>query len=126
MMTSSKGTSEKRRFTHYVTTTILDDNLKGTTQQFVLLCNEQFSQLDEISDGSEKLEPTVKLTLLQSAIKSINDLRIAEALDELQSDTHGHGSSISLSYQTYCDLLVNACVRYDKTNRPNRQEKKCL
>ena len=50
MRTSSKGDSEKRRLTQYVTNTVLDDNFKGTTEQFVLQVNEQFRQLDEISD----------------------------------------------------------------------------
>ena len=42
MKTSSKGASEKRRLTQYVTNTVLDDNFKGTTEQFVLHFNEQF------------------------------------------------------------------------------------
>ena len=117
MRTSSKGASEKRRLIQYVTNTVLDDNFKGTTEQFVLHFNEQFRQLDEISEDSEKLPATVKLTLLQTAVRSINDLRIVETLDEFQSTTHGHGSSTSLSYDTYCDLLINACVRYDKTKK---------
>ena len=40
MRTSSKGASEKRRLTQYVTNTVLDDNFKGTTEQFVLHFNE--------------------------------------------------------------------------------------
>ena len=119
MSSSSKGASEKRRLTQYVTNTVLDDNFKGTTEQFVLHFNEQFRQLDEISDDSEKLPPTVKLTLLQTAARSINDLRIAETLDEFQSTTYGHGSSTSLPYDTYYDLLINACARYDKTKKAN-------
>ena len=119
MRTSSKGASEKRGLTQYVTNTVLDDNLKGTTEQFVLHFNEQFMQLDEISEDSEKLPPTVKLTLLQTAVRSINDLSIVETLDEFQSTTYGHGSSTSLSYETYYDLLINACVRYDKTKKAN-------
>ena len=66
MRTSSKGASEKRRLTQYVTNTVLDVNFKGTTEQFVLHFNEQFRQLDEISDDSEKIPPTVKLTDDQS------------------------------------------------------------
>ena len=81
--------------------------------------NEQFRQLDEISDDSEKVPPTVELALLQTAVRSINDLRIVETLDEFQMTTHGHGSSTSFSYQTYYDLLINACVRYDKTKKAN-------
>ena len=98
--TSSKGASERRRLSQYVTNTVLDDNLKGTTEQFVLHFSEQFRQLDEISDDSGKLPPSVKLTLLQTAVRSINYLRIVETLDEFQRMTHGHGSSTSLSYQT--------------------------
>ena len=75
--------------------------------------------MDEISEDSEKLPHTVKLTLLQTAVRSINDLRIVETLDEFQSTTYGHGSSTSLSYDTYYDLLINACVRYDKTKKAN-------
>ena len=119
MRTSSKGASEKRRLTQYVTNTVLDDNFKGTTEQFVLHFNEQFRQWEEISEDGEKLPPTVKLTLLQTAVRSINDLRIVETLDEFQSTTSGHGSSTSLSYDTYYDLPVNACVRYDKTKKAN-------
>ena len=119
MGTSSKGASEKRRLTQYVTNTVLDDNFKGTTEQFVLHINEQFRQLEEICEDSEKLPPTVKLTLLQTTVRSINDLRVVETLDEFQSTTYGHGSSTSLSYDTYYDLLINACVRYDKTKKAN-------
>ena len=116
MKTSSKGASEKRRITQYVTNTVLDDNFKGTTEQFVL---EQFRQLEEISEDDERLPPTVKLTLLQTAVRSINDLRIIETLDEFQSTSHGHGSSSFLSYDTYYDLLINASVRYHKTKKAN-------
>ena len=119
MRISSKGASEKRRLTQYVTNTVLDDNFKGTTEQFVLHFNEQFRKLEEISEDDERLPPTVKLTLLQMAVRSINDLRIVETLDELQSTTHGHGSSTSLSYDTYYDLLINTGVRYDKTKKAN-------
>ena len=119
MRTSSKGASEKRRLTQYVTNTVLDDNFKGTTEQFVLHFNEQFRQLEEISEDDERLPLSVKLTLPQTPVRSINDLRIVETLDEFQSTTHGHGSSTSLSYDTYYDLLINACVRYDKTKKAN-------
>ena len=119
MRTSSKGASDKRRLTQYVTNTVLDVNFKGTTERFVLHFNEQLRQLDEISEDSEKLPPTVKLALLQTAVRSINDLRIVETLDEFQSTTYGHGSSTSRSYQTYYHLLINACVRYDKTKKAN-------
>ena len=119
MKSSSKGASEKRRLTQYVTNTTLDDNYKGTTEQFVLHFNEQFRQLEEISDPSEHFPPQIKLQLLQNAVRPIDDLRIVETLDEFQSITTGYGRSSSLKYQTYYTLLINACVRYDRTKKAN-------
>ena len=117
MKSSSKGASEKRILTQYVTNTTLDDNYKGTTEQFVLHFNEQFRQLEEISDPSEHFPPQIKLQLLQNAVRPIDDLRIVETLDEFQSITTGYGRSSSLKYQTYYDLLIDACVRYDRTKK---------
>ena len=108
MKSSSKGASEKTRLTQYVTNTALDDNYKGTTEQFVLHFNEQFGQLEEISDPAEHCPPQIKLQLLQNALRPSDDLRIVETLDEFQSITTGYGRSSSLKYQTYYDLLINA------------------
>ena len=118
-MSSSKGASEKRRHTQYVTNTVLDDNYKGTTEQFVLHFNEQFRQLEEISEESEHFPPQIKLQLLQNAVRPLNDLRIVETLDEFYSITTDYGISSSLQYQTYYDLLINAFVRYDRTKKAN-------
>ena len=46
-------------------------------------------------------------------------LGLLKTLDEFQNTTHGQGSSTSLSYDTDYDLLINACVRYDKTKKAN-------
>ena len=59
------------------------------------------------------------MQLLQNAVRPINDLRIVETLDEYQSITSGYGRSSSLKYQTYYDLLINACVRYDRNKKAN-------
>ena len=99
--------------------TILDDNYKGTTEQFVPHFNEQFRQLEEISDPSEHFPPQIKLQSLQNAVRPICDLRTVETLDEFQSITTGYGKSSILKYQTYYDLLINACVRYDRTKKAN-------
>ena len=119
MKTSSKGTSEKRSLTQYVTNTVLDDNYKGTTEQLVLHFNEEFRQHEEISEESEHFPPQIKLQLLQNEVRPINDLRIVETLDDFQSITTGCGRSSSLKYQTYYDLLINTCVRYDRTKKAN-------
>ena len=102
-----------------MTNTTLDDNYKGTTEQFVLHFIEQFRQLEEISDPSEHFPQQIKFQLLQNAVRPIDDLRIVETLDEYQSIPTGYGRSSSLKYQTYCDLLINASVRYDRTKKAN-------
>ena len=108
MKTSSKGASEKKRLTQHVTNTVLDDNFKGTTEQFVLHFNEQFRQLEEISEDDERLPPSVKLTLLQTAVRSINDLRIVETLDEFQSTRIL--SKVQKSF--WSCTHVNSCQKY--------------
>ena len=60
MKSSSKGASERRRLTQYVTNTVLKDNNKGTIEQFVLHFNEQIRQLEEISEPSECFPPQIK------------------------------------------------------------------
>ena len=97
----------------------MDDNYKGATEQFVVHFNEQFRQLEEISEESEHFPPQIKSQLLQNAVRPINDLRIVETLDEFQSITTGYGRSSTLKYQTYYDLLINACIRYDRTKKAN-------
>ena len=119
MRTSSKESSEKRRLTQYVTNTVLDDKFKGSTEQFVLHFNNQIRQLNEISEDTEKLPSTVKLTLLQTAVRSINDVTIVEMLDEFQSTTYGYGFSTSLSYESFYDLLIYSFVMYDKNKKAN-------
>ena len=115
MRTSFKEASEKTRLIQYVTNTVLADNFKGTTEQFVLHFNEQFRQLDEISDDSEKLPLTVKLTLLQTPVRSINDLRIVETLDEFQSTADPPHLSHTKPIMISLSMLVLGMI---KTKRP--------
>ena len=42
-----------------------------------------------------------------------------ETFHEFQSIITGYGRSSSLKYQTYYDLLINACLRYDRTKKAN-------
>ena len=103
MKSSSQGAYEKRRLTQYVANAVLDDNYKGTTEHFVLHFNEQFRQLEEISEESEHFPPQIKLQLLQNAVRPINELKIVETLDEFQSITTGYGRPSSWKYQTTDD-----------------------
>ena len=117
---SSKGKAEKHRLHTYETTTVLDKSWKGTTEQFILHFNEQFRQLDEVSPPEESLPYTTRLTLLQTAVHNIPELRMVETMEEfisLSSSTPGP----TMGYDNYLTLLQNACIRYDSnhTSRPS-------
>ena len=71
MCTSSKGLNERHRLHAYVSTTVYNKSWKGTTEQFVLHFHEQFRQPDEVTPLEEDLPHSVKLTLLQTAVRSV-------------------------------------------------------
>ena len=115
MSTSSKGLNERHRLHAYVSTTVYDRSWKGTTEQFVFIFHEQFRQLDEIMPLQEHLHHSVRLTLLQTAVRSVPELRILETMEEFMSLTHLSTGQYSLTYDKYFMMLQNACIRYEKT-----------
>ena len=56
-----------------VSTTVYDRSWKGTAEQFVLHFHKQLRLLDEST-------PLVRLTLLQTAVMSVPELRIVETM----------------------------------------------
>ena len=66
-------------------TTVLDKSWKGTTEQWILHFNEQFRQLDEVSPPEESLPYTTQLTLFQTAVHNIPELRMVETMEEIIS-----------------------------------------
>ena len=117
MTTSSKGKAEKSRLHTYVTTTVLDKSWKGTTEQFILHFNEQFRQLDEVSPAEESLPYTTRLTLVQTAVHNIPELRMVETMEEFISLSFSTPGP-TMGYDNYLTLLRNACIRYDSTHTP--------
>ena len=113
--TSSKRLNERLRLHAYVSTMVYDRSWKGTTEQFVLHFHEQFSQLDELTPVKEQLPHSVRLTLLQTAVRSVPELRIVEAMDEYMILIHSYSGLFSITYDKYFMMLWNACIRYDKT-----------
>ena len=120
MTTSSNGASEKRKLTHCLTNTVL---FRGATQQFDLHFNGQFRRLNGLTDITEMMPESIKMALLQNAVKDIPQLSIVETLDEYTSTTCGDGSFTHINYSSYYNLFINACVRYDaiKTSTPSKR-----
>ena len=69
----------------YVSTTIYNKSWKATTEQFILHFHEQFRQLDEAMPLDAHLPHSVRLTLLQTAVRSVPELRIVETMEECMS-----------------------------------------
>ena len=115
MSTSSKGLNERHRLHAHVSTSVYDRSWKGTTEQFVLHFHEQFRQLDELTPLKEQLPHSVRLTLLQTAVRSVPELRIVETMEEYMSLTHSSSGHFSITYDKYFMMLQNVCIRYDKT-----------
>ena len=114
MSTSSNGLNERHRLHGFVSTAVYDRYWKGTTEQFVLHVHEEFRQLDEVTPQNEHLPHSVILTLLQTAVRSVPELRIVEAMEEYMSLTNSSSGQASITYDKYFIMLQNACIRYDK------------
>ena len=114
MCTSSKGLNERCRLHAYVSTTVYDRSWKGTTEQFVLHFHQQFRQLDEVTPLNEHLPHSVRLTLLQTAVRSVSELRSVETMEEFMSWRNSSSGQVSITYDKYFMMLQNACIRYDK------------
>ena len=115
MSTSSKGLNERHRCHAYVSNTVYDRSWKGTTEQFIPHFHEQCRQLDELTPLNKQLSHSVRLTLLQTAVRSVPELRIVETKEEYMLSTCFFSGHISITYDKYFMLLQNACIRYDKT-----------
>ena len=115
MSTSSKGLNERYRLHAYVSTAVYDRSWKGTTEQFVLHVHQQFRQLDELTPLKEQFPHSVRLTLLQTAVRSVPELRIVGTMEDFMSLTHSYSGHFSITNDKYFMMLQNACIRYDKT-----------
>ena len=69
---------------------------------------------------------SIKMALLQNAVKDILQLSTVETLDEYTITTSGDGSFTHLNYLSYYNLLINACVRYDATNTSTPSKRKTV
>ena len=96
MCTSSKGLNERHILHAYVSKN--DKSWKGTTEQFVLHFHEQFRQLDEVTPLEEHLPHSVRLSLLQTSVRSVLELRTVETMEEYMSLTQSSTGQYSLTY----------------------------
>ncbi|KAL7574030.1 hypothetical protein ACA910_015609 [Epithemia clementina (nom. ined.)] len=115
ILTSTKGSSERRRLTSFVTNTILDNSFKGSTEQFVHHFHEQLCKLDDITPNpNERIPFAMRINLLQHAVSEVPSLAVVESRDELVQYSQTASSTTMLTYDKYRSLLLNACIEYDQ------------
>ena len=63
----------------------------------------------------EQLPHSVRLTLIQTAVRSVPEVRIVETMEEYLSFTNSYSNHYSITYDKYFTMLQNVCIRYDKS-----------
>ena len=94
------ATEEKHKLEAYVSTTVLDNSFRGTSEQFVLHFHEQFRRLDEITHPNEQYPHGVRLRLLQKAVRGIPELRMVETVEEYNNSFKGIQQMLSTTNNT--------------------------
>ena len=96
MTTLSKGASEKRKLTHYLTNAVLDGQFRGITQQLIIRFNEQFRRLDDLTDISERMPESVRMLSRTSPSSALLKLLISIPPPFVEM-IHSHISTIHLT-----------------------------
>ena len=116
---SQYSRAEINRITKYLTNIKLDDTWRGTNESFLMHYNDQLHLLDSLVDSGENLPDNARVTLLESAVESVPDLRRVKITDNvLQAQLD---STRPISYRSYFDLLKDAAFHLDQaTKRGNK------
>ena len=71
--------------------------------------------MEQLTPLDEQLPHSVRLTLVQTAVRSVPELRIMETMEEYMCLTNSYSSHYSITYEKSFTKLQNACIRYDKS-----------
>ena len=112
MSTSSKGLNESVDYMHmYPLLSMIDHGKVLLNNLFSISMNNLHNEGTPLK---EPLPHSVRLTLLQTAFRSVPELRIVETMEEYMSLTNSSSGHVSITYDKYFMMLQNACIRYDK------------
>ena len=82
IMDSPSTTMEINRLTKNIASLKLDNNWRGTTEQFLLHFQEQFRLLDDLVDPAERMCMRFRRILLETAVQDMPVLRNITNTDE--------------------------------------------
>ena len=89
----------------YITTSRLGTgSWKGSTESFIIHWQNQIWKYEQLVDTNDCFSDTVKKTMLENAIKPIDDLRAVK----VQADQFQVRMGTKITYEQYCSLLLSA------------------
>ena len=110
MTASTKAQHKKSEFLEFLVGSMVGENVtKTTATHFILLYQEKFRQLDELSTIPEQLPDSAKMLMLQNAVHLIKELRKVK----ITADTNAIVTGRPISYSQYFFLLESAAAHSD-------------
>ena len=107
---STKASVDASELLAYITTSRLGTGLwKGSTESFIIHWQSQIRKYEGIVDVNDCFSDSVKRTMLENAVKPIDDLRAVK--DQANQFQVRMGTKIT--YDQYCSLLLSAAQSYD-------------
>ena len=107
---STKVSVDASELLAYITTSRLGTGLwKGSTESFIIHWQSQIWKYEGLVDVKDCFSDSVKRTMLENAVKPIDDLRVVK--DQANQFQVRMGTKIT--YDQYCSLLLFAAQSYD-------------
>jgi hypothetical protein len=121
MTKSTKAQHKKQELMNFLVTSKFGENVARTTAtHFVLMYQEKFRQLDELSTLDERIPDAARMAMLQNAVDPVDELRKVK----ITAETNAVVTGVHLTYQQYCTLLESTAATYDKAHSSTANNKK--
>ena len=117
---STKASVESSQLLTYITSTRLGTgSWKGSSHSFILHWQNQIHKYEQLVPANDCFSDTIKRTMLENAVSSIQDLRaVKDQANQLQVRL-----GTQISYDEYCSLLLSAALTYDSQFATNVNSK---
>lgn len=112
---STAAAVDSEQYLQYITTAKLGDGTwNGSNESFILHWKDQLRRYENLIPAGDHMKDSVKLTLLQNAVRGIPDLRkVKDTADQLKA----HDGK-EVTYSSYLSLLLSAAVSLDRSIQP--------
>ena len=107
---STRSSVEAADLLTYITTARLGTGIwKGSTEAFIIHWQDQVRKYEQLVDSADSFSESVKRTMLENAVNSVDNLRIVKS----QADQFQVRMGTPITYEQYSSLLQSASQTYD-------------